>query len=99
MAEKSTLERIKHLGLLNSEQLRKHLSISQATLNRLAKSGDLRRLSYGLYVHPEVEIPPQDVDFAVACAKFGAKSAIGGLSALFHYGLLEQPPAQSRDDR
>ena len=34
------------------------------------------------------------MDFAIACSHFGSKSVIGGLSALFYYGLIEQAPEQ-----
>lgn len=85
---------VKVLGIATAKQIQKKLSISQPTLSRWVKSGDLVKLSHGFYIHPKFEIPPKDLDFAIACAKFGPKSAIGGLTALFHYGLAEQPPAQ-----
>lgn len=87
-------EKIEFFKLLTAAELRKHLGVSQSTLSRLVKSESIRRLDYGLYTHPDCNIPPQEIDFAVACAKFGPKSAIGGLTALFHYGLTDQPPAQ-----
>ena len=37
----------------------------------------------------------RDIGFQIACAKFGNDSAIGGLSALFHYNLVEQVPQQT----
>ncbi len=79
---------------MTTSELRKHLGVSQATLSRLVKDERIRRLGYGLYAHPEFEIPPEEIDFAVACARFGPNSAIGGLSALFHYRLVNQPPSQ-----
>ena len=86
-------ESVKNLGIVTAQQIQKKLDISQPTLSRWVKNGDLLKLSHGFYVHPKFEIPPEDLDFAIACAKFGPKSTIGGLTALFHYGLTEQPPA------
>ena len=94
MAVKTELINLKVLGLLTSSEVQKKLRISQPTLSRLVRNGEIIRLSHGLYMHPEFKIPPQELDFAVACAKFGIKSSVGGLSALFHYGLIEQPPSQ-----
>ena len=88
------LEKIKELGLISSKEIQKRLKISQPTLSRLVKSGAILKLSHGIYTHSNFEIPPEDLDFAIACAKFGNKSAIGGLSALFHYGLIDQAPSQ-----
>ena len=45
-------------------------------------------------MHPESSIDPEELDFAIACARFGTKMAIGGLSALFYYRLIEQVPQQ-----
>ena len=94
MRAKTPLKKVKYFTFLSSDKLRKHLGVSQATLTRLVKKGAISRISFGLYAHPGWKIPPQEIDFAVACARFGPKSAIGGASALFHYGLLEQPPSQ-----
>ena len=85
---------LKKLGLISSREIQKKLGVSQPTISRLVKSGELLKFGHSFYAHPALEIPPQDLDFATACAKFGPKSAIGGLTALFHYGLIEQAPAQ-----
>lgn len=94
MAESSNPDSIKNLGIVTAKQIQKKLGISQPTLSRWVKSGDLLKLSHGFYVHHKFEIPPEELDFAVACAKFGPKSTIGGLTALFYYGLTDQAPAQ-----
>lgn len=70
------------------------LGFSQATISRAVARGEIMRLEKNLYRHPESDLDSQTQDFAIACAKFGPRSAIGGLSALFHYGLLEQAPQQ-----
>jgi predicted transcriptional regulator of viral defense system len=67
---------------------------SQASISRSVSRGEIIRLEQNLYRHPESKLDAQTQDFAVACAKFGPTSTIAGLSALFHYGLLEQAPQQ-----
>ncbi len=94
MTRKTTNKTVKYFGLLTAAQVRKHLGVSQATLTRLVKSTAILRLGFGLYAHPDCKILPQEVDFAVACARFGPKSAIGGLTALFHHKLTDAPPNQ-----
>jgi predicted transcriptional regulator of viral defense system len=94
MANKTSSEVIKSLGIATAQQIQKKLGVSQPTLSRWVKSGQLIKLSHGFYVHPKFEIPPESLEFAIACAKFGPQSAIGGLTALFHYGLTDQPPAE-----
>jgi predicted transcriptional regulator of viral defense system len=49
-------------------------------------------LGSGLYQHPDHEIAAETLDYVVAVSKFGPDSVIGGLTALFHYGLIEQVP-------
>jgi predicted transcriptional regulator of viral defense system len=51
-------------------------------------------VSRGLYLHPKAELD-RGVGYQIACAKFGADVAIGGLSALFHYNLAEQVPGHT----
>ena len=94
IAKELQLEKIKNLGLISSKEIQLKLKISQPTLSRLVKNGEILKRSHGVYAHPSFEIPPEDLDFSIACAKFGNKSAIGGLSALFHYGLIDQAPSQ-----
>jgi predicted transcriptional regulator of viral defense system len=94
MISKSKLNTLKNRGPLTSKELQKYLKVSQPTISRLIKNCVLCKYGYRLYVHPDWSIPPDKADFAIACAKFGQSSAIGGLSALFHYGLLNQPPHQ-----
>jgi predicted transcriptional regulator of viral defense system len=56
--------------------------------------GKITRLAPGLYCHPDFRIDPAELDFAVVGALFGPKSVIGGMTALFHYQLIEQVPSQ-----
>ena len=68
--------------------------VSQSTVSRLTMKGVLVRLDHGLYHHRDTEIDLAVIDFITACARTGPDSVIGGLSALFHYGLIPQVPQQ-----
>ena len=85
-------ETLKAMGILKASEILKHLGISQPTLSRWANSGHITRIDRGLYMHPEAIIPPEELDFAIAHAKFGSQSFIGSPSALFYYNLIEQVP-------
>jgi hypothetical protein len=61
--------RLKSKGIVTTKELIKH-KISEATLSRLVKSGQLERITKGLYIHPESSvIKPEDFDFVFACTK------------------------------
>jgi predicted transcriptional regulator of viral defense system len=66
--------------------------LSQPTISRAAVSGELIKLAHGFYMHPEASIDSENIDFVIACKKFGPSSFIGGLSSLFRYGLIEEVP-------
>lgn len=82
-----------NLGLFRIHQAEK-LGISQQSLSRLTHEGLFIRAGRGVYFHRDARITT-DVDYRMACLKFGPKAAIGGLSALFHYHLIEQVPQQT----
>ena len=82
------------MGLFKPDEVQKKIGISQSTLSRWVSKGLIKHISRGLYIHPQSSVLPEHLDFAIACSHFGLKSAIGGLSALFHYGLIEQAPEQ-----
>lgn len=84
--------KIKKLGVFTLAQA-EALGITQQALSRLVKAGRIKRVGRGIYLHAKATVS-QDVGFQIACAKFGSESAIGGLSALFYYGLAEQVPGQ-----
>jgi predicted transcriptional regulator of viral defense system len=90
---KKSVIALQALPMFNLEEAER-LGFSQATISRAVSRGEISRLEQNLYRHPESALDPQIQDFAIACAKFGPHSAIGALSALFHYGLLEQAPQQ-----
>jgi predicted transcriptional regulator of viral defense system len=81
------------LGIFHLQQAIQ-AGVPRESLSRLVKDGFIFRLEQDLYRHPEADIDPAIEDFAVACKKFGPESAIGGPTALFHYHLIDQPPAQ-----
>jgi len=91
---KESLDTLRSLGLFTAQDAKRKGHVSQPTLSRWVRDGLINRVRRGFYIHPEADSSPEMQDFVVACLKFGPKSAIGGLSALFHYGLIEQVPNQ-----
>lgn len=87
-------EDLKKLQIFTAAEAKKKAKVSQPTLSRWLELGIIERVSRGLYLHPECGIAAENIDFIIACKKFGPTSAIAGLSALFHYGLIEQVPQQ-----
>ncbi len=95
MDTNTLLAKLKSKGIVTTKELVK-CKISESTLSRLVKNKQLERLTKGLYVHPESTIiNPEDFDFVFACTKFGKEAVIGGITSLFHYGLIEQVPTQT----
>ena len=90
----ATHKKLQSMGLFKSNEVYKKIGISQPTLSRWVNKGLIEHVSRGLYIHPQSSVLPEYLDFAIACSHFGLKSAIGGLSALFYYGLTEQVPEQ-----
>lgn len=68
------------------------IGIPKTTLNRRVDTGEVIRVGRGLNLHAKSRLHPTKINFAVACATFGPKSVIGGITALFHYDLIEQVP-------
>ncbi len=88
--DKRRQAQIKKLGVFTLAQ-GKAAGISQQDLSRLVANRDIVRLGRGIYLHPKASLE-RDVGFQIAYSKFGPESAIGGLSALYHYNLAEQVP-------
>lgn len=82
---------LKKLGVFRVADA-KRLGISQPTLSRLVAAEQILRVGRGLYAHADTKINPELRDYIIACTKFGPHSAVGGMTALFHYGLIEQVP-------
>ncbi len=87
-------KKLQSMGLFKPDEAQKKIGISQSTLSRWVDKGLIKHVSRGLYLHPQSSVLPEYLDFAIACSHFGFKSAIGGLSALFYYRLIEQAPEQ-----
>src|SRR5947208_1618131 len=86
--------KLKKLGLFTLDEARK-AGLDQPSLSRLVSQGAMQRVARGVYLHPEAKVDPETIDFQIARIKFGEASAIGGLSALFHYNLVDQVPGQT----
>ncbi len=84
--------KLKKLGVFTRSQAAT-MGLSHQSLSRLVEEGKIIRVGRGMYLHADGNLG-RDIDYQVACTKFGPKSAIGGLTALFHYGLIEQVPGQ-----
>ncbi len=81
------------LGVFTLKQA-KELGLSHQSLSRLVKGEKINRVGRGIYLHADAEVG-REVGFQIACAKFGPKAVIGGLSALFYYNLAEQVPGHT----
>lgn len=92
MMDKRQQPQIKKLGVFTLAQ-GKSVGISQQEISRLVAAKDLVRIGRGIYLHPKASLD-KDVGFQIAYSKFGPGSAIGGLSALYHYNLAEQVPGE-----
>lgn len=71
------------------------LGVPSAIIARMANNGELIRLSEGIYRYPDFVLDPEEEEFAVVCKRFGPQVAIGGLTALFFYVLIDQVPQQT----
>ena len=87
------LEKLLRLGVFHQKEAVR-AGVSAPTLSRLVQEGRILRLDQDIYRHPEADIDADTEDFVVACMKFGPHSVIGGATALFHYHLIDQAPAQ-----
>ena len=85
--------KLKKIGLFTLAQA-EEMGISHQDLSRLVREGKILRKGRGLYTHSNSTLN-REIDFQVACAKFGPDAVVGGLSALFYYNLAEQVPQQT----
>jgi predicted transcriptional regulator of viral defense system len=70
----------------------KDLGLSQREVAKLTRTGVIEKISRGIYEVVARALDPATRDFAVACISLGESSVIGGLTALFHYGLADEVP-------
>lgn len=68
--------------------------IPRVTFYRMVRKGAVVLLDRGIYQGADAEIDHSTLDLAIACKRFGPASSIGGLTALFRYGLTEQVPTK-----
>lgn len=88
--QETKLRKLGPFSLAQAEEI----GISHQEISRLVKEEKILRMERGIYLHPKAHTP-REIDFKVACAKFGPQSAVGGLSALFYYNLADQVPQQT----
>lgn len=72
----------------------KNAGLSQPAVSRMVKSGALVRLGPSLYQVSDGEFDAESLDYVIASKLFGDRAVIGGLTALFHYGLIDEVPEQ-----
>lgn len=84
--------KLKKMGVFTRSQA-EAMGLSHQSLSRLVKEDKIIRVGRGMYLHSGSRLG-RDIDYQVACTKFGPKSVVGGLTALFHYNLIEQVPGQ-----
>lgn len=89
-SQEAKLKKLIPFTLAQAEEI----GITQQELSRLVKEEKILRMERGIYLHPKANIP-SEIDYQIACKKFGPKSVVGGFTALFHYNLVEQVPAQT----
>ena len=87
-----TKQIIRKKGVFSLREL-SEFGLSQQDVSRLVAKNHLTRIGRGMYSHPNASLGTES-DFHLAALKFGRDSAIGGLSALFHYNLCEQVPSE-----
>lgn len=87
-------KKLKQVGIFRAKDALSEIGISQATLSRWVSKGKLTRLARGIYAILSINLDADKLDFIIVCIRFGANSSIGGLSALFYYGLVDQVPNQ-----
>ncbi|MCF6300821.1 MAG: type IV toxin-antitoxin system AbiEi family antitoxin domain-containing protein [Proteobacteria bacterium] len=85
---------MKEASVFRAKDALSEIGVSQATLSRWAKKGKITRLARGIYATSDIKLDSEKLDLIIACTRFGEHSSIGGLSALFYYGLIEQVPNQ-----
>ena len=85
--------KIFRLGVFTQAQA-DEIGLHQYAISRLVAQGKLLRLSRGIFAQPDTNLIDDKIAYRMACARFGERSAVAGLSALFEYGLIDQPPGQ-----
>ncbi len=86
-----SLKRLTAMGIFQVKDA-EHAGLSRATLSRMVAAGVMQSVALGVYKMSAVDIAHEELDFIVACMRCGPDAAIGGLTALYHYGFIEEVP-------
>jgi predicted transcriptional regulator of viral defense system len=87
----STLKSKQTFSLIEARKV----GISHTAIYRLVGRGNIVKLARGIYaIAGERLAVGESADFTIACKKFRSQSIIGGVTALFHYGLIDEVPNQ-----
>jgi predicted transcriptional regulator of viral defense system len=70
------------------------VGLTRRTILKKVLNGEFLKLSHGVYLNLEADLPVDYIDFIAAISKFGENSVIGGLTALYYHNLIEQVPQQ-----
>jgi len=93
--EIDTKLRIKELPSVMSFKEALSYFITRRAVAKMVVEGKLLKGGRGIYLNPKAKGHSNGMlDFILCQKKFGKVSFITGLSALFHFGLIFQPPAQ-----
>lgn len=93
MKKKAKTTDLQKLGVFTTSEAQK-AGFSQPTISRLASSGEIVRLEHGIFRHKDAKLDFEHIDFIVATKRFGPKTVVGLMSALFYHRLIEQVPKQ-----
>jgi predicted transcriptional regulator of viral defense system len=89
-----SLKNLEKLGVFTRSDI-KRIGLPRSLFYKLIQEGKIEKLAHGFYLHIEASnFEPEEIDFIVACKKFGDNAVIGGLSALARYNLIEEIPRQ-----
>lgn len=78
-------------GIFSAKEASK-TGIPRRIFKKMLDDGTFIQVRRGYYLHNRTRISNEELDFAVACKHFGTSAVVGGLTALFHYGLTENVP-------
>jgi len=88
------LKKLEKLRVFTRSDIRK-IGLPRSLFYKLIQDEKIEKLAHGFYLYTGTSnIEPEELDFIVACKKFGENSVIGGLSALAYYNLIEEIPHQ-----
>lgn len=93
MKQSAAIKKLSRLGAFTLKDAAR-AGIPRSTVARLVEREIFTRLERGVYSVATNEPVGNSGDFVVACKRCGPLSVVGGLSALFEYGLIESVPTQ-----